>query len=376
MAEERILVVDDDPDALALITLTLRRHGYAVQTAPGGAEALDILAGDDLPDLVLLDLMMPFVDGFEVCSQMRADPRTATLPVVMLTAKAQASSRIEGLQLGADDYVTKPVYPDELISRIRAVLEHAAKARSQEAGGGLLVGCLGVKGGLGVTTVALNLALVLSTHGQAVLADFFGDALLYAGYSPFNQPGRLGKLGIEQIDREAIEHSWVEHSDTLHLLYDADLLTSPARGEIVLNCLAEMVDFGVLDMGAWTFATTASYQWIIKRCQAIVLVAAAGAVETERAQRILLQLDEWGVTAPIHVVSVSRQAALDPLETTVLASSLGREVLGVIPHAPHDTPWLAATPTEGDAARAFHTLADALIRSRQTQANRPRSAWL
>src|SRR4030066_256470 len=115
---ERILIIDDDPDALTLIGLTLERRGYDVLKASGGAEAL-MMVETDRPDLILLDLMMPHMDGYEVCRRIKADPRLANTPIVMLTAKAQMASQVEGYRVGADDYVTKPVHPDDLAAPTR-----------------------------------------------------------------------------------------------------------------------------------------------------------------------------------------------------------------------------------------------------------------
>lgn len=117
----RILVVDDEPDAVELIEFNLEAAGYAVSTAGDGAEALR-KARQMPPDLILLDLMLPEVDGLEVCKILRRDPATAKVPIIMLTAKAAEIDRILGLELGANDYVTKPFSPRELTLRVRNLL--------------------------------------------------------------------------------------------------------------------------------------------------------------------------------------------------------------------------------------------------------------
>jgi len=125
----RILVVDDEPDAVELIEFNLKASGYEVVTAADGEEALK-KAKALLPDLIVLDLMLPEVDGLEVCKILRRDPATAGLPIVMLTAKAAEIDRVLGLELGADDYVTKPFSPRELVLRVQNVLQR----RSAPAG--------------------------------------------------------------------------------------------------------------------------------------------------------------------------------------------------------------------------------------------------
>lgn len=122
---ERILLVDDEPDLLELVRINLHQAGYEVETADGGREGLACLRRNR-PDLVILDLMLPDLSGTEICRQIRADPTLSDLPVIMLTAKADELDRVVGLELGADDYVTKPFSPRELTLRVRAVLRRRA----------------------------------------------------------------------------------------------------------------------------------------------------------------------------------------------------------------------------------------------------------
>ncbi|MFN2506501.1 MAG: response regulator [Acidimicrobiales bacterium] len=121
-APARILVVEDDPTVSEVVTRYLEREGFRVEVAYDGADALR-RALEDPPELVVLDLMIPSLDGFEVCRQLRA---SAPVPVIMLTARSEEADRIVGLELGADDYVSKPFSPRELTARVKAVLRRAA----------------------------------------------------------------------------------------------------------------------------------------------------------------------------------------------------------------------------------------------------------
>jgi len=127
----RILAADDEPDALELIEVNLKSAGYEVLTAADGREALQ-KARAAMPDLILLDIMLPEMDGLEVCKALRRDAATSRLPIIMLTARAAEIDRVLGLELGADDYITKPFSPRELILRVKNVLKRAAA----EPGGG------------------------------------------------------------------------------------------------------------------------------------------------------------------------------------------------------------------------------------------------
>ena len=127
MAQATILVVEDETDIRELIIYNLRKDGYAVQCAGTGEEALRA-AEKAAPDLMLLDLMLPGVDGFEVCRQLKRNARTADIPIIMLTAKGEDADIVTGLELGAEDYVTKPFRPQVLLARIRNVLRRKRTA--------------------------------------------------------------------------------------------------------------------------------------------------------------------------------------------------------------------------------------------------------
>ncbi|MBN2498435.1 MAG: response regulator transcription factor [Deltaproteobacteria bacterium] len=121
----RILLVEDETDLVSTLEYNLKREGYQTRSALTGSAALDLLAKDPLPDLVLLDLMLPDMSGLDICRQVRSDGRTKKLPVLMLTAKGEEIDRVVGFELGADDYVVKPFSVRELLLRIRALLRRA-----------------------------------------------------------------------------------------------------------------------------------------------------------------------------------------------------------------------------------------------------------
>ncbi|MEN8112972.1 MAG: response regulator [Actinomycetota bacterium] len=125
---DRILVVDDDPDILEYVRMNLEREGFEAETASNGSDAL-AMASERPPSLVLLDVMMPGMDGLTTLRHLRNDPPTASVPVVMLTAKALAQDRVKGLDLGADDYITKPFAVEELVARVRTVIRRSQQMR-------------------------------------------------------------------------------------------------------------------------------------------------------------------------------------------------------------------------------------------------------
>ena len=139
-----VLVVEDEPDLAATMEYNLRREGMRTRGAATVAEALRAVTLTPLPDLILLDLMLPDGSGVDVCKAVRADPATATIPIVMVTALSAESERIAGFEAGADDYVTKPYSVREVVLRVKAILRRAPPAGSPTGGAGApwTFGCL------------------------------------------------------------------------------------------------------------------------------------------------------------------------------------------------------------------------------------------
>lgn len=132
MAKEHILVVEDEEDILELVRYNLAREGYRVTGVLSGEDGLRA-ARSMLPDLIVLDLMLPGVDGLEVCRVLKHDPKTQHIPIVMLTAKGEEADIVTGLEMGAEDYITKPFGPRVMVARIRAVLRRRAMELPQES---------------------------------------------------------------------------------------------------------------------------------------------------------------------------------------------------------------------------------------------------
>jgi phosphate regulon transcriptional regulator PhoB len=119
--KEKILIVDDEKDIVKMLDYNLKKEGFRTISAYDGEDALDSATREN-PNLIILDLMLPGIDGLEVCKTLKKETKTAHIPIIMLTAKAQEADKIVGLELGADDYVTKPFSPRELIARVKAIL--------------------------------------------------------------------------------------------------------------------------------------------------------------------------------------------------------------------------------------------------------------
>ncbi|MCX7919685.1 MAG: response regulator transcription factor [bacterium] len=141
MLKPKILVVDDEKDIVELIRYNLEKEGYRVISANDGTGALK-LAEKEVPNLIVLDLMLPELDGLEVCKLLKRNVQTASIPILMVTAKSTETDKVVGLELGADDYVTKPFSPRELVARIKAILRRTSELKSEPVSETIKVGQL------------------------------------------------------------------------------------------------------------------------------------------------------------------------------------------------------------------------------------------
>ena len=169
---EKILIIEDEPDIREVIEYNLSREGYRVHSADDGLEGLRV-ARIEAPGLVLLDLMLPGLDGIEVCRKLKEDPVTRSIPVIMVTAKGEESDVILGLGVGADDYITKPFSPRELLARVRAVLRRGQP--SEERGGGERVVREGLIVDIGRHEVLVEGAPVVFTATEMRLLHFLAS---------------------------------------------------------------------------------------------------------------------------------------------------------------------------------------------------------
>lgn len=129
MAKGKILIVEDDRDIVEMVEYNLQEEGYVTISALNGEDGVK-LARSEQPDLIILDIMLPIIDGFEVCRTLKSDDKTSHIPIIILSAKSQETDKVVGLELGADDYVTKPFSPRELIARIRAIMRRGAEQQA------------------------------------------------------------------------------------------------------------------------------------------------------------------------------------------------------------------------------------------------------
>jgi DNA-binding response OmpR family regulator len=279
---EKILLVDDDTDTLRLVGLMLQRQGYEVRAANNGLQALS-LAQAELPDLILLDIMMPEMDGYEVARRLRADPSTSEVPIIMFTAKTQVDDKVAGFEAGADDYLTKPTQPRELFAHMRAVLARSTKRASPAAPSGekgTMIGVLAAKGGLGVTTLALNLGVALreESNKKVIVAEFRpgqGTVSLELGYLKPEGLNRLlakkpSEIGVHEIENELTTHpSGVQLLLASYQPKDGQQVSAVVNFEAIARQLAFMARYTILDLGP---SISPIVEKIVRLCDEVIVI--------------------------------------------------------------------------------------------------------
>ena len=254
----RILVVDDDPILIQITAKTLLASGYEVFKATSGPEALQRV--DDIrPDLIILDVMMPEMDGYEVCRRLRNTATTARLPIMMLTAQESVEEKVRGFEAGADDYMTKPFQPPELQARAKVLLRRALTTESGAARQeGKIIAVFSLRGGVGVSSLAANLATGLAQlwNCPTVLVDLSlmaGHSALMLNLAQRNTWADLARLPVEDVDAEMVNALLLPHGSGAFLLAaprrpeDSELVTGD-RVTHVLNILREQYPYIVLDL--------------------------------------------------------------------------------------------------------------------------------
>ena len=261
---EKILIIDDDLDTLRLVGLMLQRQGYQITAATNGQQGLE-KALEDIPNLILLDIMMPDMDGYEVARRLRANPQTVNIPILMFTAKTQLDDKVAGFEVGADDYLTKPTHPSELQSHVKALLARTAKSSeaaetAQFEQHGYVIGLMAARGGMGVSSLAANLAASLFQQSQAdvVLVELTpgqGSLSLDLGIASVDGLAGLLAKAPAEITRNNVAEQLMPHDAGFKVLTasnhprDFQLINQISQYENIVARMSTLGQFIVLDLG-------------------------------------------------------------------------------------------------------------------------------
>jgi CheY-like chemotaxis protein len=342
---EKILVVDDDVDSLKLIGLMLQRQGYEVIAANTGGQALT-KAEIEVPNLIILDVMMPDMNGLEVCKRLRQNTATQKIPIIMFTAKTLIDDKVKGFEAGADDYLTKPTHPAELASRVKAILARSAARQAQQAQQparkqNAAIGVLGAKGGVGTTTLSVNLAAALMSMGeQPVLADFRpgqGSMGLMLGLARSQGMARLMVKPAAEITPRAVESELMSHQSGLRALLSSSrpketgLSYSEETAVAIVNALRVVGRPAVVDMGTGLTAFTARIQTEMSK---LIVVLEPNPVTVSMAKDLIQEIESESGSGRISIVVVNRSQSSIQTPWHEIENTLGREIKAIISAAP------------------------------------------
>jgi len=332
----KILVIDDDPMAVRLIELSLSAAGFEVVTAASAMEGLRAVR-TERPDLVLLDIMMPDMDGVEMCRHLRGHSDTAHIPIILLSAKTQLDDKIRGLRAGADDYITKPAEPREVIARVEAVLVRAK--RVSPARQGRVIAMMGARGGVGTSTLAVNLAILLV---QRQVLTTLMDLHHYTGTIARQLQIPVGSSLVELLDMEAEK---IDGPQGLRVLASPPTgmgrLELPlAHAEAIVGNARQLGDSVILDL---PHVPSASVKEALVLSDMALLVLGPEAADVECAEQMLPLFDDAGLgSGQVYLAVVNRTQSTRSLAVSEIERRLGRSCLGGMPAA-SDQLNLAAT---------------------------------
>jgi CheY-like chemotaxis protein/MinD-like ATPase involved in chromosome partitioning or flagellar assembly len=370
---EKILVIDDDPETLKFLTLILSRLGYQIITAKDGIQALN-LAHSEHPGMVVLDVMLPGLDGYEVARSLRRHPETALTPILMFTVKSLVEDKLAGYEAGVDIYLTKPVHPVELQANIKALLAQKQARTGALVSQGYVVGVMAAKGGLGVSTVALNLAIFYhhNQHARVIAAEMKPGQGSWAQELNFANPVGLTNLlhmNPSEITPYAVEEQLVSTIYGVHLLLasnaarDVECISALAQYEAIVDRMATLVPLVVLDIGTYFHP---AYDILVGLCNEVILVTEPQPVALKQTRLLVDELRGrgFGSGRALTVVTVNRTRAEITVPVSQIEQALKAPVALGFPPAT-ELAYMAATRAvpmgtlqpEGIISQQFNTLA-------------------
>lgn len=377
---EKILIVDDDVDTLRLVGLMLQRQGYEISAATNGQQGLS-KAVEEQPDLILLDIMMPDMDGYEVTRQLRQNPATANMPVLMFTAKTQLGDKVAGFEVGADDYLTKPTHPSELQAHVKALLTRSTqrekKATPARAKRAHVIGVIAARGGLGVSTISFNTAAGLFARSKAdvALAEMVpGKGTLGLDLGMTGQKALTKFLSgtPSEITREQVKDALTPHISGIKVLLasehpsDMHLTSQIAQYEALLDKLAALSRYVVLDLGS---GLPPFVQKLLPKCNDIIVVLEGAPNTILHTKALISDLEKLGIGRErISAILNNRIRSDTRLPQSVVQDKLEHPITVTLTPAPElmgqatrmQTAAILCQP-EGVTAQQILKLADRLI---------------
>ena len=342
---EKVLIVDDDSQTLRLVGIMLERQGYRVAFANNGFQGLRA-ARVEQPDVILLDVMMPDMDGYEVTRMLRKNPETAHIPILMFTARAEVEDKITGYEAGVDDYLTKPIHPADLVAHLRSVLAKRppqANALTHQDRG-YTVGVLAAKGGLGVSTMALNLAVTYyqRTKRDAIAAELRPGQGTWSTELSIHAADGLNNLlnkKSAEINPEAVEKELVRLPYGIRLLLasayprDTELMTRVPQLQAVAETLPRLAHLVMLDIGAPLILNSSQ---ICSLCDEVLVITEPFPSTVHRTRHLVEDLFScgFGSSKTMTLISVNRTRADVQISLLQMQEIIKMPIAQVIPAVP------------------------------------------
>ncbi len=344
---DKILVVDDDIETLRLVGLMLQRQGFQVVAANNGVQALAQSAREQ-PDLVVLDLMMPDLDGYQVARQLRKQSISSATLILMFSAKAGISDKVAGYDAGADDYMTKPVHPVELLARIKTLLARkhtpSQEGLPKDKQAGYAVGVIAAKGGMGVSSLVLNLGISLyQKHKTDLIAAELrpGNGTWGIDLGVTSPAGLNNLLCLKPADitASAVENELVRITQGVRLLmssstiHDIPQIQADHQMEIVVQQLTRLAPLVLLDIGN---PIQPSFYRITRCLQEIIMVTEPYPGTVQHTRLLIDELAKQGFdhNRQLTVVVINRVRADNQLSISEVQEALGHRVTQVFSPAP------------------------------------------
>lgn len=343
---EKILIVDDDVETLRLVGLMLQRQGYKILAANNGAQGIS-MARTETPDLIILDVMMPDMDGYQVTAELRKDPQLADTPILMFTAKSQVDDKVAGYDAGVDDYLTKPVHPAELIAHLKALLSRtrARQPDKKTTPAAYVVGVVGCKGGLGSSTLALNLAAsyakLTKTNVMAIeLKPGQGTWAAELGFTSNDGLNNLLKLKPDEIIPSVVEKQLTATPFGIRLLLtsntslETDYTALGEKLHKIIQAASQLSTFIILDIGT---PFIPGFDKICSLCKNIIVITEPQQSTIKRTRILYDELRSIGsgMGRVINLVLYNRVRSEVQLTSTQVSEMLGgTPITMMIPPAP------------------------------------------
>jgi DNA-binding response OmpR family regulator len=342
----KILIIDDQAMMLKLMSHPLEQEGFTIITAMSGVEALQKIQSEQ-PDLVILDVMLPDINGIDVCRRIRQVLHLTDLPIIILSGQTELSAKIQGLEAGADEYVTKPVDPKEMAVRVKSLLARTQRLRQvvvtptgSRSRQGKIVAVIGAKGGVGTTTLVANLATGLAMRNFRTVAvemrSYFGTLARHLGVSPAATINALLELTPRTITDRQI-------SQALLSAHGVQLLAGPQhikeyrepqaeQVEAIFENLINMAEYVVVDLPHMPSIASRS---TLRAAHTVVMVVDPEPGCMDSALALIELMRAWTISPSIiKFVIVNRTQSAQTISAAEIERTLGCELLGAVTAAP------------------------------------------